>query len=617
MSVQKRYMDTHRKCVNEWKGLLLSEKYKPITDKYRAATTAVLLNNQYQECQKMINEAAIGSGILGGNAAYGGSVGQGDRYAAGDNRLPRTVLPMVRRAAPEMLANEITGVQPMTAPIGLIFAMRFRYKPGPLEEAQRASQIAPWPTNVADASANGGYGVGTHRTGVDNPPGDTDMTQQEATVGKTITNADGSKTVVPGKEMNFNYLDNTFTGRKNEAFRRVINQTTGLPYTDAEVLFYANSKLETATALATFAALKTAAALDTSELTGDAKTTAEAQKAAAVAALTATSLAGGRFVLSDQDLGTAALTGDYEATGRIGTFQMTFEKEATEAGTRRLGSSWTLEVEQDLRSMNGIDIETEVLNTMSYELQAQIDRELVIRMIYAALSHNEVSYWDARNADARWMAERNRVFFQRLIQASNRMALRNRRGPANFIIATPDVCTLLETLDQFTVMQVAASINTSNGATAKVGTIDAGRFTVYRDTRTSVQNADYMNQPGFEYTVDGDTRTSAIPDYALLGYKGSEPWDAGIIYCPYIPIMLQKVVDPVSFEPKVGLMTRYGVVDHIFGSHLYYHMIIMDTLSLQKPVDPLHGANTFPTPWDSNAAVERGGIQIYDNTPTA
>ena len=259
---------------------------------------------------------------------------------------------------------------------------------------------------------------------------------------------------------------------------------------------------------------------------------------------------------------------------------------------------------------------------MSYELQAEIDREMIVRMLYAALSANEYSYWDGSKADARWMGERDRAFYQFIIQMANRMAVRNRRGPANFIIATPDVCSLLETLPQYAIMEVNGTISTDSSGIAKVGTIGNGRFTVFRDTRTPVQNNSWMNNSWDnqgQYTIGGEARTQGIPDFALLGYKGSEYWDAGILFCPYIPILLQRVVDPVSFEPQVGLMTRYGVVDNLFGANLYYHVVLIDTLGNSLPPSGAP-ANNWPGTFPNGSALtdvrQQGGYPVQvTNTP--
>jgi hypothetical protein len=223
--------------------------------------------------------------------------------------------------------------------------------------------------------------------------------------------------------------------------------------------------------------------------------------------------------------------------------------------------------------MNGIDIDGELTNAMSYEIQAEIDREVVMRMIQTAFNAGAgagFSIWSPVSADGRWTAERNLTFYQRLIIESGRMAARNRRGAANFVIATPRVCSILEMLPDFKVYEINGTVSTAGVGIAKVGTVGS-RWTVYRDTRTEVQNSS-LYSPNY-YTG----QTSGV-EYALLGYKGSEYYDTGIIYCPYIPIMVQRTIGPNDFAPRVGLMTRYGIVNNIFGANLYYHLIIVKGL---------------------------------------
>jgi hypothetical protein len=116
-------------------------------------------------------------------------------------------------------------------------------------------------------------------------------------------------------------------------------------------------------------------------------------------------------------------------------------------------------------------------------------------------------------------------------------------------------------------MSVNGNVNTQPTGVARVGNL-GGRFNVYRDTRTEAQNLD-SNKRGLG---DGEL------NYALLGYKGPEFYDTGIIYCPYIPVMVQRTIGPNDFSPRVGLLTRYGVVDHIFGSELYYHLILVNNI---------------------------------------
>ena len=174
-----------------------------------------------------------------------------------------------------------------------------------------------------------------------------------------------------------------------------------------------------------------------------------------------------------------------------------------------------------------------------------------------------VSTWSPASADGRWLAERNRDLYAKIIVEANRIAIRNRRGAANFLVATPRVCAILEMLPEFQWMQVQGNVNTQPVGIARVGNL-GGRFNVYRDTRTEAQ---------FE-----DNKRSERLEYILLGYKGPEFYDTGIIYCPYIPVMVQRTVGPNDFAPRVGLLTRYGVVDNIFGADLYYHVIVVKGL---------------------------------------
>jgi hypothetical protein len=475
------YIDRSRaqQLVEKWSPVLdySSDKVVAIEDEHARLTTAILMENQERWCIEEAGSNTSSSGgvfgtptTVGQGALYNppGSVTSGDRYATGDSRLPKILIPMVRRTFPELITNEIVGVQPMSGPVGLAFALRYRYEAEALgyNDGKRDGSIP-----------NGGQYTGT------------DGINRSNTVG-TGANA---------KELGYQYLDTRFTGTS-------------------------------ATSL--------------SGLGG----------------------AGTEFQMLDEDKGVAAILSQFELTGNIPQVVVEFSKTAVEAGTRRLAARWSVELEQDLKNMNGLDIDNELTNAMSYELQAEIDREMVMRMVQVCLtagSGNGYSFWYAQSADARWLGERNRDFYSKVIVESNRIAIRNRRGSANFIIATPRVCAILEMLPEFQWMPVNGNVNTQPTGVAKVGNL-GGRFTVYRDTRTDAQYLDGRRQNALEY--------------ALLGYKGSEYYDTGIVYCPYIPVMIQRTIGPNDFSPRVGLMTRYGVVDHIFGANLYYHTIIVKGL---------------------------------------
>jgi hypothetical protein len=475
------YIDRSRaqQLVEKWAPVLdySSDKVAAIENEHQRLSTAILMENQERWCIEETGSNVSGTaGVFGGTGPV--SVGQGfsgDSYATGDSRLPKILIPMVRRTFPELITNEIVGVQPMSGPVGLAFALRYRYEANSL---------------------------GSNGLDINGIPGGNQSTYTGGTGGGTVYN----RQVSDEQELGYQYLDTRFTGTSS------------------------------------------------ARLSGNAE---------------------GDFSILGADQGVAALLSQFELTGNIPQVVVEFSKTAVEAGTRRLAARWSVELEQDLKNMNGLDIDSELTNAMSYEIQSEIDREMVIRMIQVCLTAGKgpgYTYWHAASADARWLGERNRDFYSKVIVEANRIAIRNRRGSANFIIATPRVCAILEMLPEYQWMPVNGNINTQPTGIAKVGTL-GGRFQVYRDTRTDAQ---YLN--GDRGNVNDPANAL---EYALLGYKGSEYYDTGIVYCPYIPVMIQRTIGPNDFAPRVGLMTRYGVVDHIFGANLYYHVIIVKGLGLQ------------------------------------
>lgn len=458
MHINKDYAET---LVEKWAPVLdfKSDRVSEISDETVRLNTAMLLENQEKWC---LNEASnsAGSGGVFGTHQGTATTFSGDNYASGDARLPKVLIPMIRRTFPELITNEIVGVQPMSGPVGLAFAMRYRYEGNALG----------YPSNGGDGSLSSGLSA-------------------------------GARGMAHGKEVGYNYLNTAFTG-------------------------------------------------------------------ASSAALSGKS---GVWDNTPEDAGVGALLSQFELSSNIPQITVSFEKTAVEALTRRLAAKWSVELEQDLKNMNGIDIDSELTNAMSYEIQAEIDREMIARMIQVCLNAGAgvgYSTWSAVSADGRWSGERARDFYNRIVVEANRVAIRNRRGAANFIIATPRICAILETLPNFAWHPVNGNVNTAPVGIAKVGSV-GGRFQIYRDTRTDAQLNNY-NPVATGYSA---ARQNPV-DYALLGYKGSEYYDSGILYCPYIPVMVQRTIGPNDFAPRVGLLTRYGVVDNIFGSALYYHLVI-------------------------------------------
>lgn len=480
-----------KQLCEKWAPVLNFESASvaPITNDRTRINTAMLLENQERYCLTEGNVAGDG-GVFGtGASSWGGDWNAKgtpgtDAYAPKDARLPKILIPMIRRTFPELISNEIVGVQPMGGPVGLAFALRYKYS----TESLGYGIDGKFVSKSEKAEGNkGGWGVDSV-----------------------------AKDQIDGNEIGYQKLDTRFTGAS-------AGYLSGMA--------------------------------DTAAIT-DADLTAAGGEAA------------DRWNFAEEDAGVAALLNDYEITGNIPQVEISFEKTAVTAGTRRLGARWSVELEQDLKNMNGIEIDTELTGAMSYEIQAEIDREMITRILQVALNAKQFCFWNAASADARWSMERSRDFYQHLILEANKIGLRNRRGSANFIVCTPTVAAMIEAMPEFVGGPVNGNVDTQPVGIAKVGSL-ARRFNVYRDTRTPVQTGEYGYHPAARTPVE----------YALLGFKGSEYYDTGLIYCPYIPIMVQRTIGPNDFAPRVGMLTRYGVVDNIFGANLYYSVIICKNLN--------------------------------------
>jgi len=241
--------------------------------------------------------------------------------------------------------------------------------------------------------------------------------------------------------------------------------------------------------------------------------------------------------------------GTYAAISEV---NMTVEKAQVEAKTRKLRSRWSLEVAQDLKAMHGLDLEEEMMDVLAYEITAEIDREIINKINSVAVA----STWDYNSsgpeADGRWMAEKYRTLYSAIVRKANLIAVNTRRGAGNFVVVSPMVCAALEGLSSFVLWPVDGNVNSMVTGVSKIGSLD-GRITVYRDT-------------------------FANSDYCTIGYKGPSEYDAGIIYLPYVQLLVSKTIFEQSFHPTVGLMSRYALHEHIFGSNLYYQRIAISNL---------------------------------------
>ena len=219
-----------------------------------------------------------------------------------------------------------------------------------------------------------------------------------------------------------------------------------------------------------------------------------------------------------------------------------FSQTTVTAKTRKLAAQWSLEAAQDAQASLGINIEKEMITALAQTIANDIDRELV-NTIESKIGYT-ANYDYANVSGTNSMAEKYQALYTKILEVSNQIAVRTRRGAANWMMVNPNVLTILQTLKSFNFSPSSSSyVDPTNIGLA--GTIE-GRFKVFTDI----------------------IRTS---DDVLMGYKGSSETDTGIIYMPYVPLEVSPtILDGNSFMPRVMLSTRYGIADNMMGADAYY-----------------------------------------------
>jgi len=436
----KQYQE---QLVTKWSPVL--DAGDPITNPQKRISTAMVLESTQKDFEKrgMIteDESGMGVGVAGNGTASTGVLGTSDYH------WPSIVIPTVRRIFPQLMAHELVGVQPMTAPIGFAFALRAKY------------------------GANGQLGVG---------------------------NLDLSTT-----ELGYNTVDTRYTGVSGLLDGTAASATTTLDFW--------------------------------SSYFGAANTTFRGQ-------------------------GQSTATGEYATLN--GTYPMAkFDliKAGVEAKSRKLAANWSPELAEDMMAMHGIDVDGEMINILTYEVGAEIDRQLLTEMVKSAITGGKTSTWTPVSADGRNQIERIGTLMTSINDKSQEIATATRRGSANFVITSPKVTAVIQRLNSNSfVSSNNASMpsvpETGVGSLVKVGLINDGTQLLIRDT-------------------------FAGGNFALLGYKGNSPWDAGVIYSPYIPLQLMRAIKDSDFTPEVGVRTRYGVMGNVWGSSNYYQFIAINDLT--------------------------------------
>jgi len=412
----------------KWQPVLEHPDLPKISDSYRRAVTATILENQ-ERAQK--EDAAFLSEAAPSNAT-GSSVANWDPI----------LISLVRRAMPNLIAYDIAGVQPMTGPTGLIFAMRSRY----------TSQTG------AEALFN---------------EADTDFSARNAAGDSTLPGVGGE--------------GSSAQSGTNPA---VLNDSPAGAYT-------------TGTGMATA----------TAEALGDSSNNAFAEMAFSI------------------------------------------EKSTVTARSRALKAEYTMELAQDLKAIHGLDAETELANILSAEILAEINRE-VVRTIYSVAEKGASANTGTVNtttegvfdldtdSNGRWSVERFKGLMFQVEREANAIAQRTRRGKGNILITSSDVASALQmagVLDYTPALNNNLSVDDTGNTFA--GVLN-GRFRVY---------------------IDPYSANNTASQYFIVGYKGTSPYDAGIFYCPYVPLQMVRAVGQDTFQPKIGFKTRYGLVANPFA----------------------------------------------------
>jgi hypothetical protein len=250
------------------------------------------------------------------------------------------------------------------------------------------------------------------------------------------------------------------------------------------------------------------------------------------------------------------------------------EKVTVTAKSRALKAEYTMELAQDLKAVHGLDAESELSNILSAEILAEINREVVRTINLTAVAGAQDNTTAAgifdldTDSNGRWSVEKFKGLMFQLEREANQIAKQTRRGKGNILLCSSDVASALQMAG---VLDYTPALNSNNLQVDDTGATFAGvlngRLRVYIDP----------------YAIGGN--------YATVGYKGSSAFDAGLFYCPYVPLQMVRAVDPASFQPKIGFKTRYGMVANpfaqganvgsgalTFNTNVYYRRLIVNNL---------------------------------------
>ena len=436
----------------KWAPLLNYEGLDPIKDNHRRAVTAVLLENQEKFLKEQSSFEQGGMLTEQPTNAVGSNGFQGDATAAGPVAgFDPVLISLIRRSMPNLVAYDLAGVQPMSGPTGLIFAMRSRY---------------------------------TNQSGTEAFYDEADTTFSGQDAGSDLSN--GFADVAAG-------IGSTIQAGSNPAALNPVGSASSAGYT-----------------------------------------------------------VGGGMRKDDSE--------SLDGTGSDAFNQMAFsiEKVTVTAKSRALKAEYSLELAQDLKAIHGLNAEAELANILSTEILAEINRE-VIRTIYKVAEQGAVA--NTANAgifdldidsNGRWSVEKFKGLLFQIERDANAIAQRTRRGKGNIIMCSADVAsalTMAGVLDYTPALN--ANLNVDDTGNTFAGVLQ-GKYRVYIDPYSANLSA-------------ANAATNSGNQYYVVGYKGSSPYDAGLFYCPYVPLQMVRAVGENSFQPKIGFKTRYGLVSNPFA----------------------------------------------------
>ena len=249
-------------------------------------------------------------------------------------------------------------------------------------------------------------------------------------------------------------------------------------------------------------------------------------------------------------MNTATLEGLGDNTGAFREMSFSIEKVTVEAKARALKAEYSLELAQDLKAIHGLDAETELANILSTEVLAEINRE-VVRTIYTVAkpgAQNNVANAGSFDLDVdsngRWSVEKFKGLIYQIERDANAIGHETRRGKGNFIVCSADVASALNMAGVLDYTPALSTSGTPDDTESTLAGVLNGRIKVY---------------------VDPYSANIADDHYYVMGYKGSSAYDAGLFYCPYVPLQMVRSIGQDTFQPKIGFKTRYGMVANPFA----------------------------------------------------